>query len=316
MAAIKDFGIGYEDHFPNSRKVYADGVARRRARSVARGRAGRVASRRRPRRRTRACGCTTPAVRGPTRTCASTFAKDCRALREAWIDARGDSEATKAATATTSATAAGPFPLSRERRVRAGANVTQMHYARRGIVTPEMEFVAIRENLGRAAAYEADLARRNGHAGALAHAQVGRTNALTTSTRATRSARASRTSSRPSSCATKSRAGAPSFPANINHPELEPMIIGRNFRVKINANIGNSAVASSIEEEVEKMRWAIALGRRHGDGPVDRQEHPRDARVDPAQLARCPSARCRSTRRWRRSAASPKNSPGRSSATR
>ena len=67
------------------------------------------------------------------------------------------------------------------------------------------------------------------------------------------------------------------IPANINHPELEPMIIGRNFLVKINANIGNSAVSSSIEEEVEKLRWAIAVGRGHGDGSVDRQGHSRNA---------------------------------------
>ena len=64
------------------------------------------------------------------------------------------------------------------------------------------------------------------------------------------------------------------IPANINHPETEPMIIGRNFLVKINSNIGNSAVSSSIEEEVEKMIWSIALGRRYGDGPLDRQKYP------------------------------------------
>jgi hypothetical protein len=75
------------------------------------------------------------------------------------------------------------------------------------------------------------------------------------------------------------------IPANINHPESEPMAIGRNFLVKINANIGNSAVASSIEEEVDKMRWAT-LGRGHGDGFVHRPQHPRHARMDFAQLAR------------------------------
>ena len=91
------------------------------------------------------------------------------------------------------------------------------------------------------------------------------------------------------------------IPANINHPESEPMIIGRNFLVKINANIGNSAVSSGIAEEVEKMTWAIRWGGDDGDGSLHRQAHPRDARVDHAQLRRCPSARCRSTRRWRRS---------------
>ena len=64
------------------------------------------------------------------------------------------------------------------------------------------------------------------------------------------------------------------IPANINHPESEPMIIGRNFLVKINANIGNSALTSSIDEEVEKMTWSMPLGRRYSDGPFDRQAHP------------------------------------------
>ena len=96
------------------------------------------------------------------------------------------------------------------------------------------------------------------------------------------------------------------IPANINHLELEPMIIGRNFLVKINANIGNSAVSSSIDEEVDEAAVGDALGRRHGDGSLDRQEHPRDARVDRPQLRRCRSARCRSIRRSRKSAAGPK----------
>ncbi len=90
---------------------------------------------------------------------------------------------------------------------------------------------------------------------------------------------------RPSSCATRWRAGRAIIPANINHPELEPMIIGRNFLVKINANIGNSAVSSSIEEEVEKLRWATLWGADTVMDLSTGQEHPRDARVDPAQLA-------------------------------
>src|SRR5712692_1474306 len=94
-------------------------------------------------------------------------------------------------------------------RAKAGRNVSQMHYARQGLVTPEMEYIAIREGV------EPDFVR----------SEVARGRAI--------------------------------IPANINHPESEAMIIGRNFLVKINANIGNSAVASSIEEEVEKMRWAI-----------------------------------------------------------
>ena len=105
------------------------------------------------------------------------------------------------------------------------------------------------------------------------------------------------------------------IPANINHPELEPMIIGRNFLVKINANIGNSAVTSSIEEEVEKMVWAIRWG---ADTVMDlstgRNIH--ETREWILRNARCPSARCPSTRRWRRWAARPRSSPGRSTATR
>ena len=106
------------------------------------------------------------------------------------------------------------------------------------------------------------------------------------------------------------------IPANINHPETEPMIIGRRFLVKINANIGNSAVTSSIDEEVEKMRWADPLGRRHGHGPLHRARHPRHPRVDPAQRAGAdrhradlPGAR-EGGRRGRRT------SPGSSTATR
>ena len=75
------------------------------------------------------------------------------------------------------------------------------------------------------------------------------------------------------------------IPANINHPESEPMIIGRNFLVKINANIGNSAVTSSVAEEVEKMVWAHPLGLRHGDGPVHRPQHPHHPRMDHPQFA-------------------------------
>ncbi|HEU4950913.1 MAG TPA: phosphomethylpyrimidine synthase ThiC [Holophagaceae bacterium] len=108
-------------------------------------------------------------------------------------------------------------------RAKAGRNVSQMHYARQGIVTPEMEFIAIRENLGRDAA--------------------GMKSRIT-----------------PEFVRDEVARGRAIIPANINHPEIEPMIIGRNFLVKINANIGNSAVASSIEEEVAKMAWATRWG--------------------------------------------------------
>ena len=133
-------------------------------------------------------------------------------------------------------------------RAKSGANVTQMHYARRGIVTPEMEFIAIRENLGRQEAFEAvdgDYRTRN----ALNHQHTGESFGAPLPDYIT-----------PEFVRDEVARGRAIIPANINHPESEPMIIGRNFLVKINANIGNSAVASSIEEEVEKMRWATKWG--------------------------------------------------------
>ncbi|MDX2031748.1 MAG: phosphomethylpyrimidine synthase ThiC [Blastocatellia bacterium] len=129
-------------------------------------------------------------------------------------------------------------------RARAGHCVTQMHYARKGIITPEMEFVAIRENLGRERAFE-ERAERNHldfqHRGESFGAAIPR---YVT----------------PEFVRDEVARGRAIIPANINHPESEPMAIGRNFLVKINANIGNSAVASSIEEEVEKMRWSTRWG--------------------------------------------------------
>ncbi|GAB4477350.1 MAG: phosphomethylpyrimidine synthase ThiC [Burkholderiaceae bacterium] len=131
------------------------------------------------------------------------------------------------------------FDLKRKpRRAKPGANVTQMHYARRGIVTPEMEFVAIRENQ-RMEAFS-DVLRRQ-HPGQRFGARLPK---LVT----------------PEFVRDEVAAGRAIIPANINHPETEPMAIGRNFLVKVNANIGNSAVTSSIGEEVEKMTWAIRWG--------------------------------------------------------
>jgi phosphomethylpyrimidine synthase len=125
------------------------------------------------------------------------------------------------------------------RRAAAGACVTQMHYARRGLVTPEMEFVAIRENLRLCEYRDAGLLRR--HPGDSCGAQIpGEIS--------------------PEFVRAEVARGRAIIPCNINHPELEPMIIGRNFLVKVNANIGNSAVTSSIAEEVEKMTWAIRWG--------------------------------------------------------
>jgi phosphomethylpyrimidine synthase len=131
-----------------------------------------------------------------------------------------------------------PFPNvnTAPLRAKAGQNVTQMHYARRGIITPEMEYVAIRENLGRKQLEESAGARRAGlgrEHSRLRHARI----------RARGSAR-----------------GRAIIPSNINHPESEPMAIGRNFLVKINANIGNSAVASNVANEVDKMVWSIRWG--------------------------------------------------------
>ncbi|HET6655834.1 MAG TPA: phosphomethylpyrimidine synthase ThiC [Gammaproteobacteria bacterium] len=173
------------------------------------------------------------------------------ALREPWIDARGDSERLADQTSTYGRERARDqqlnnlrFPDVRPpRRAVAGANVSQMHYARRGIVTPEMEFVAVRENARlaemRDAYNEAGLMRR--HRGQAFGAQL--PDEVT-----------------PEFVRDEIARGRAIIPANINHPELEPTIIGRNFRVKINANIGNSAVTSSISEEVEKMVWAARWG--------------------------------------------------------
>ena len=145
------------------------------------------------------------------------------------------------------------FNLHRAPRcAKEGANVTQMHYARRGIITPEMEFVAIRENLRRQE-YLVELAA-SGPMGARTAALMGRQHPG-------QSFGASIPEQITAEFVREEIArGRAIIPANINHPEVEPMIIGRNFLVKINANIGNSAVTSSIGEEVEKMTWAIRWG--------------------------------------------------------
>jgi phosphomethylpyrimidine synthase len=139
------------------------------------------------------------------------------------------------------------FPALRRTVLRAkpGACVTQLHYARRGIITPEMEFIAIRENLGREQAWETGDAPRD----SLFHQHKGQSFGAAIPEFVT-----------PEFVRSEVARGRAIIPANINHPESEPMIIGRNFLVKINANIGNSAVASSIEEEVDKMRWSIRCG--------------------------------------------------------
>ena len=131
------------------------------------------------------------------------------------------------------------------RKANNGAAVTQLAYARRGIVTPEMEFIAIRENLGREQAFEA--------------AQDSRSNTRFQHTGESFGASIPKYIT-PEFVRDEVARGRAIIPANINHPESEPMIIGRNFLVKINSNIGNSAISSSIEDEVEKMRWSITWG--------------------------------------------------------
>jgi phosphomethylpyrimidine synthase len=131
------------------------------------------------------------------------------------------------------------FELARKpRRAQAGGNVTQMHYARRGMITPEMEFIAIRENQRLEALTESV---RSQHPGQSFGAAI--PGAIT-----------------PEFVRDEVARGRAIIPSNINHPESEPMVIGRNFLVKINANIGNSAVSSGIQEEVEKMTWATRWG--------------------------------------------------------
>jgi phosphomethylpyrimidine synthase len=172
-------------------------------------------------------------------------------LRLDWIRARGDVEELAGPSYQPPAGKNGHgrkaterFPDSSRRpilRAKQGRNVSQMHYARQGIITPEMEYIAIRENNGRRNALEKGGRGGRTHAGSSFGASVP---PLVT----------------PEFVRDEVARGRAIIPANINHPEAEPMIIGRNFLVKINANIGNSAVASSIEEEVEKMIWATRWG--------------------------------------------------------
>ncbi|HLP77472.1 MAG TPA: phosphomethylpyrimidine synthase ThiC [Candidatus Paceibacterota bacterium] len=145
-------------------------------------------------------------------------------------------------------------------RAKAGKVVTQLAYARAGIITPEMEFIAIRENMGRAkiAEMSKDIVRNDlnkQHAGSSQLGQSPYTPGIFN-----RFPQRIPAQITPEFVRAEVAAGRAIIPNNINHPESEPMIIGRNFLVKINANIGNSAVASSIEEEVEKMRWATKWG--------------------------------------------------------
>ncbi|MGZ8155043.1 MAG: phosphomethylpyrimidine synthase ThiC, partial [Burkholderiales bacterium] len=174
------------------------------------------------------------------------------ALRARWIEERGDTEPLAGPSSSYGRERlADPqlatlrFDLTRApRRARPGMNVTQMHYAKRGIVTPEMEYIAIRENQRRDN-LSALVTRQ--HPGEHFGAAIPK--AIT-----------------PEFVRDEVARGRAIIPNNINHPESEPMVIGRNFLVKINANIGNSAVTSGIQEEVEKMTWATRWG---GDTVMD-----------------------------------------------
>jgi phosphomethylpyrimidine synthase len=166
-------------------------------------------------------------------------------LRRGWILARGDVEEVEPSYRPVPGHSDASIPPSLRRkslRAKPGKAVSQLHYARQGIITPEMEFIAIRENLGR----DPNAPRSTLHAPRSLGGQSFGASIPAFIT--------------PEFVRSEVARGRAIIPANINHPESEPMIIGRNFLVKINANIGNSAVASSIEEEVEKMRWAAKWG--------------------------------------------------------
>ena len=173
--------------------------------------------------------------------------KGLEALRATWILERNDTEVLAGPSSDFGQARASEPKLAslrfehirKPRRAKAGMNVSQMHYARQGVITPEMEYIAIRESL--------------------------KLNALRQDPRYTRLLRQHKGQNfganipddiTPEFVRAEVALGRAIIPANINHPELEPMIIGRNFLVKINTNIGNSAVTSSIEEEVEKMVWS------------------------------------------------------------
>ncbi len=167
------------------------------------------------------------------------------AVRADWIAARGDTERLSAVSSVygqsrlqNEALANIRFPnLKNPLRALAGRNVSQMYYAKRGIITPEMEYVAVRENMKRANVAALNQQHEGQSFGAAIPLEI-----------------------TPEFVRDEIACGRAVLPANINHPELEPQIIGRNFLVKVNANIGNSAVSSSIAEEVEKMTWSTRWG--------------------------------------------------------
>ncbi|UZE95754.1 phosphomethylpyrimidine synthase ThiC [Alkalimarinus alittae] len=174
--------------------------------------------------------------------------KGLKPIRSAWIEERNDTETLTGFTSEFTNRRMKDLTLdhmrfnlfSAPRKAKAGKNVTQLHYARQGIITPEMEFIAIRENM------RLDEARERGE---LDQQHPGQSFGAAIPQQIT-----------PEFVRDEVARGRAIIPCNINHPELEPMIIGRNFLVKINGNIGNSAVTSSIEEEVEKLTWGVRWG--------------------------------------------------------
>lgn len=187
-------------------------------------------------------------------------------IRSAWISERNDTEELPGPTSQYGQARLNDpelaelrFNLKRKpRRAKKGANITQMHYARKGIITPEMEYVAIRENMRRKEYIESlKTSGPNGEkmAALMTRQHPGQSFGARIPDDIT-----------PEFVRSEIAAGRAIIPANVNHPEVEPMIIGRNFLVKINANIGNSALSSGINEEVEKMTWAIRWG---GDNVMD-----------------------------------------------
>ncbi len=207
-------------------------------------------------------------------------------LRERWIEERGDTQVMEGLSSEFANERLSDdtlddirFPnLPKVRQAKPDSRVTQLHYARRGIVTPEMEFIAIRENMGRQKYRDEVLTQQHPgqHFGANLPKEI-----------------------TPEFVRQEVAAGRAIIPSNINHPESEPMIIGRNFLVKVNANIGNSSVTSSIEEEVEKMLWSTRWG---GDTVMDlstgRNIH--ETREWIIRNSRCRLELCLCTRRWKK----------------
>lgn len=169
-------------------------------------------------------------------------------IRAPWIDERDDTEVLEGVTSTYGKQRQQDLRtehlrfehLRAPRRAKPGKNVTQLHYARQGIITPEMEYIAIRENMSYVQAREQEM---------LNHQHPGESFGASLPKEIT-----------PEFVRSEVARGRAIIPMNINHPEIEPMIIGRNFLVKVNANIGNSALTSSIDEEVEKLTWSAHWG--------------------------------------------------------